>query len=132
MEWCDIRAYHMNPPCVVLTRDAETQAEYDRYLAEMRGKSVAEHVRASHLAGRTWALVANDFPYSFSDGTRHWVLWSTDDQVLENPGPLLRSCGLGQCVWFENRPGNCSVPDIRHLHVFEQEGSAGQRLSRTE
>jgi hypothetical protein len=120
MLWNDVRAYHENPPSCALVRDDGTQARYDRYLVSLRGECVADVVRSVHLADRSWAVVPNDFPYLFADGTKHWVLWSLDGKAVDDPGPVLRGLGLSECVWFENRPGNCSVPGLRHLHVFER------------
>jgi hypothetical protein len=122
MLWGDICAYHQNPPSCALGRDRGTQARYDRYLVSLRGECIADVVRRRHLVGRSWAVVPNDFPYAFADGTKHWVLWSLDSEAVDDPGAVLRSLGLRECVWFENTPTNCSVPGLRHLHVFERAG----------
>mgnify|MGYP001803131559 CR=1 FL=1 len=69
-------------------------------------------------------LVKNDFPYSMSDGIRHYVLWkigsdcNEDDYNRAKRQLAEQESGPLDFVAWENPPSLRSLPGIHHIHIL--------------
>jgi len=129
MEWKDIVRYHLSPPSGILPRSSGTQAKYESHQTNLRRAQtpIGCFIRDKYLGDRCWSFVLNEFPYEFSDGTRHYLLWFTEDFDESTTAATLSACGVNEYVCFENLLANRSIKDIRHLHVFTKDN--GQPVS---
>ncbi|KAI8326361.1 hypothetical protein GQ54DRAFT_239868, partial [Martensiomyces pterosporus] len=128
-----------------LGRSLETQAVYERHMAEMKRQygSVANYLTThalgdfiattkeqgfdptSPIATDDFLFRANDFPYYLGDGVQHWVLWCRKRLTpgFDAPPAAIEAIRgrFGQGVewrYFVNPVAKQSVPQLSHAHVF--------------
>jgi len=115
MDWIFIRQFHLNPPTIQLKRDPMIEESYQK--SKVNGPKNYEGELYNRIFGNIetdWALTPNDYPYNFSDGTRHFLLWFKGDVDYS----LLEKLKDVQCIYFENLDSNKSIKSIRHIHLF--------------
>ena len=118
MNWTTICQYHRTPPIQPLSRTDEIQSAYDLAMAKFAkdGVAISDHiVQTVFPKGKLWTLVPNEYPYNCAKGIRHCILWFRGEIC---PDSVLSDLGHSTYIYFENTPGNRSVKDLRHMHVF--------------
>jgi hypothetical protein len=67
-----------------------------------------------------YSLQINDYPYNLENGTKHFVLWSTNLLNEETIDKILLEelHDYIDCFWFEQDPNQKSVPGVWHIHVL--------------
>ena len=105
-----------NPPKSGLTRKIEDQRKYDKFLENPENtRKFVEKVKKD-IVGREYLLLENNFPYDVEEGIKHWVCWFIDCDPREIIRELNTKIDIISC--WKNTPVNCSIPAIKHLHVF--------------
>ena len=116
MDWSFIKQFHRNPPTIQLKRHPTIEESYQK--SKENGSKDYEGKLYNRIFGNVetdWALTPNDYPYNFSDGTQHYLLWfkgDVDYSLLEKRVEDL------ECIYFENLDSNKSIKSIRHVHLF--------------
>jgi len=95
------------------------QEKYFGYKCVLEGKK-KKAVPTTDEIKIVW--VVNDFPYYFSDGIDHYIIWSsqalTDSQIEDTINQHL-SKNEYEIIPFRNYV-NPSIPQVYHLHVFSR------------
>ena len=113
----DLKKFNFeNPPDFALQRTEEVQNKYDEYMLDKRNTSGFIDKVREKMKGKKFCLLKNDFPYDIEKGVTHLVCWYTD----ENPYSIISkmSGDYDVITCWRNKPGNCSVPEIKHIHFF--------------
>lgn len=113
----DLKQFNFeNPPDFALQRTVEIQKKYDEYMKDKRNTSgFLESVREK-MEGKKFCLLKNDFPYDIEKGIVHLVCWYTDENPYTIISKMKSEYNIVTC--WKNKPGNCSVPEIKHIHFF--------------
>lgn len=118
LTWSQLKLFHKNPPTFSLFRKGHVQSKYDSYLK-------SNHRLKIFTDNSLYKLQYNDFPYAVAEGIDHMVLWLNPDVF---PASLDKSYDLVDAIlkkelnceyiFFQNIPGNSSIPYIPHFQVF--------------
>ena len=105
-----------NPPTFALQREKEVQKNYDVVMKDKeRIDKFLESVKIE-LEKKRFYLVVNDFPYAVEDGIKHLVCWYKDYDPYMIHSELQTRFKIITC--WKNKPANCSISEISHIHVF--------------
>lgn len=105
-----------NPPKVGLTRKENVQKRYDEFLKNPENSRRFVDKMKLDLNGKKYLVKENAFPYDVEEGIVHKVCWFTDYDLHELVAELKSKLDVITC--WRNTPANCSIPAIKHLHVF--------------
>ena len=105
-----------NPPSFALQREKEVQKKYDIVMKDKeRMANFLEDVKRE-LETEKFYLVENDFPYFTEKGIKHLVCWYKDYDPCMIDRELRTKFGVITC--WKNKPANCSISEVSHIHVF--------------
>ena len=113
----DLKQFNFeNPPDFALQRTEEVQKKYDEYMLDKRNTLGFLDIVREKMEGKKFCLLKNDFPYDIEEGITHLVCWYTE----ENPHSIISKMNSEYDVitCWRNKPKNCSVPEIKHIHFF--------------
>ena len=105
-----------NPPNVGLCREIKIQEKYDKFLENPENTNKFVSSVKEQLTGKKYILLKNAFPYHIPEGIQHKVCWFTDCNPNEILAELKSQMDVITC--WRNTPTNCSILEIKHLHVF--------------
>ena len=105
-----------NPPSVTLPRSKETQACYEKHMANSEACKKFKKTIEKNLSSNEYYIQKNDFPYLVQEGIEHLLFWTKDISNALDIIPTLFDSKL--ITFWKNRPTNCSIPEIDHVHVF--------------
>ena len=105
-----------NPPCFPLPRSREIQNCYDKHMANSDACQNFKKDIKIILSSNKYHIQKNDFPYLVEEGVEHLLFWTTD---ISNALVIIPTMFDSKLITFwKNRPSNCSIPEIDHIHVF--------------
>jgi hypothetical protein len=105
-----------NPPSFALQRSVEVQKKYDIVMKDKeRMANFLEDVKRELENGKFY-LTENDFPYFTEKRIKHLVCWYKDCDPYMIQKELQTKFEVITC--WKNKPGNCSISEISHIHVF--------------
>ena len=109
----------VNPPSFALQREKEVQKKYDIVMEDKeRMANFLEDVKRE-LKKEKFYLTENNFPYFTEDCIKHLVCWYKDCDPCMIQKELQTKFDVITC--WKNKPGNCSISEISHIHVFIHE-----------
>jgi hypothetical protein len=127
MDWKKIKKYHKNAPSFALHREDSVQKQYDDKLKKINSnrKTIEESILEDYpdLKIRPFIVVENSFPYCFTDGTKHLIIWFNPnvenyEEILENHPVIQDYVNSDRLIYFRNEMNNCSVKGLPHYHLF--------------
>ena len=105
-----------NPPLSPLPRSREIQNCYDEHMANSEACQKFKKDIKKLLTSSEYYIQKNDFPYFVQEGVEHLLFWTTD---ISNALVIIPTIFDSKLITFwKNRPSNCSIPEIDHIHVF--------------
>ena len=105
-----------NPPSFPLPRSREIQNCYDKHMANSEACQNFKNNIKEILSSNDYHIQKNDFPYLVEEGVEHLLFWTTD---ISNALVIIPNMFKSKLITFwKNRPTNCSIPEIDHIHVF--------------
>ena len=105
-----------NPPKVGLSRKDNVQKRYDDFLKDPENSRRFIERMTDELKDKKYILLDNTFPYNVEEGIEHKVCWFKDCDMIKLINELKSKMDVITC--WRNIPENCSIPAIKHLHVF--------------
>ena len=112
-----LKKFHFNPPRVGLKRDPEIQKKYDEFLKNPENLSqFLEKVKVNMDVKQKYFFMENTFPYWTEEKIEHKVCWFKDEDPVDIYNELKDQYEIISC--WRNTPANCSIQEIKHLHVF--------------
>lgn len=105
-----------NPPSFPLPRSKEIQNCYDKHMANPEACKKFKIEIKQILSSKEYHIQKNDFPYLVEEGVQHLLFWTTDISNALVVIPTLFNSNL--ITFWKNRPSNCSIPEIEHVHIF--------------
>ena len=105
-----------NPPVVALKRKPEVEDAYMKFIKKPENRSGFLDSIKLKMTQREFYLVDNDYPYWTQPDVKHMVCWFTHTNPYEILGSLKAKYNIVAC--WQNIPSNCSIQEIKHLHVF--------------
>jgi hypothetical protein len=78
-------------------------------------------------------ILQNNFPYDLDDDIEHYCLWWLKDPpqtfYCREVETIITERFPGQtAIYFENRPEDRSIREIRHLHIFVRKSDAALQI----
>jgi len=106
----------INPPSFALQREKEVQKKYNIVMKDKeRMNNFLEGVKRE-LETEKFYLTENNFPYLTEKGIKHLVCWYKDCDPCMIQKELQTKFDVITC--WKNKPANCSILEINHIHVF--------------
>jgi hypothetical protein len=105
-----------NPPSFALQREKEVQKKYDIVMKDKERMAIFLEDVKRELETERFYLVENDFPYFTEKGIKHLVCWYKDYDPYMIQSELRTKFGVITC--WKNKPANCSISEVSHIHVF--------------
>ena len=115
MDFCQIQKFHKNPPTIQLKRTPYMEKKYQNSKRTTENYEKNLYHRVFPDPNLDWSILPNEFPYHFTDKTKHYIIWYKGDILSSYFESALDSMGA---VYFENLDSNKSIKSIRHIHVF--------------
>ena len=105
-----------NPPSSGMSRSADIQKCYDKHMADTEACTKFKKYIKKILSSKEFYIQKNDFPYLLDEGIEHLLFWTTD---ISNALIIIPTMFKQKLITFwKNRPNNCSIPEINHIHIF--------------
>ena len=105
-----------NPPLVGLKRKPEIEEAYMKFIQKSENRSGFLDRIKEKIVRKKIYLVDNDFPYWTQSNVKHKVCWFKDTEPQEILTCLKTKYNIVAC--WKNTASNCSIQEIKHLHVF--------------